>query len=86
MATSKCPHCDNRTFELKEITPRNSNYKYNVLQCASCGSVLGVTDYFNIGALLKKDVEPVVNGIRSDLRGVNGNIGNLWNWLQSKLR
>ena len=42
--------CGGTSFEQVEATPRNSNFKLNFVQCASCGGVIGVIDYFNIGA------------------------------------
>jgi hypothetical protein len=53
MATSTCPKCDSTTFEAKEYSPRGSNFKYQFIQCASCGAVVGVMDYFNIGGMLQ---------------------------------
>ena len=53
---SKCPshECGGTTFELKENTPRTSRFKYMFVQCSSCGTVVGVLDYFNIGNVLEK--------------------------------
>jgi hypothetical protein len=56
MATSTCPKagCGSHRFEMVENTPSGSAYKLMFIQCASCGTVVGVMDYFNIGNLLKK--------------------------------
>jgi uncharacterized Zn finger protein len=59
MATSKCPSCGNTSFEAKELTPKNSNYRLMSVQCYSCGSVVSVMDLTNIGTetqQLKKKV------------------------------
>lgn len=55
MATSTCIKCGHHRFELKEA-PRlaNTDYKYQLVQCASCGGVVGVLDWLNIGALLER--------------------------------
>lgn len=50
MATSSCPKCGNHTFEVKQNTPQQSRYVLLFVQCASCGTVVGVLDYYNIGA------------------------------------
>jgi uncharacterized Zn finger protein len=53
MATaSKCPACPSNQFELVHETPRNSNFAYSFIRCASCGTVIGVADANNIGAML----------------------------------
>ena len=54
MAMSRCPKCENSSFELKEASPRGSSYKFNFIQCASCGAVVGVADYWNVPILLEK--------------------------------
>ncbi|MDT5121819.1 MAG: hypothetical protein QOC96_1301 [Acidobacteriota bacterium] len=54
MAYSTCPKCNSHSFEMKEAEPANAMYKVNFVQCSSCGAVVGVMDYFNIGVLLRK--------------------------------
>jgi hypothetical protein len=54
MAQSTCLKCGNNVFELVVQEPRRSNYKYNFVQCAHCGGVVGVVEHFNSGALLHK--------------------------------
>jgi Fe2+ or Zn2+ uptake regulation protein len=52
MAVSICPKCGNRTFEAKECTTQNSNYKIQFIQCASCGTVVGAMDFWSISNLI----------------------------------
>lgn len=52
MARSTCMKCGGTRFEAKEAGPINSNFKVQFIQCAGCGGVVGVMDYYNIGALL----------------------------------
>jgi uncharacterized Zn finger protein len=52
MAMSTCPKCPNSSFELVENTPRHSEFKLSFIQCSSCGAVVGVLDYYNIGQLI----------------------------------
>jgi hypothetical protein len=55
MAISKCTKCDGTEFELKEAARMgNTKFKYQLVQCAACGGVVGALDYFNIGAVLAK--------------------------------
>lgn len=77
MAQSRCPKCNNSTFEIVEQEPKNSSYKLMFVQCSSCGSVIGVLDYFNIGTLLKKlkdDNEIEFFNLNSSLQTINNNI------------
>jgi hypothetical protein len=52
MAHPTCPKCSSPSFESVEFTPRGSGFKLNAIQCAACGAVVGVTDYYNIGNLI----------------------------------
>lgn len=57
MAASKCPQCEKDTFELKAVVPKGSRFKISLVQCAHCGTVVGVTDYYNTASLLEKIAE-----------------------------
>jgi len=52
MALSTCIKCGGTLFETKEATPRNSNFKLTFIQCSSCGGVVGVMDFYNIGQII----------------------------------
>lgn len=52
MGWSKCPSCKNGTFTIEENVPSGSPYKLIFVRCSSCGAVVGVMDYLNIGDLL----------------------------------
>ena len=55
MATSTCVKCNGTIFEVKEnANVRHSAFKIMFIQCASCGAVVGTTDYFNVPSLLEK--------------------------------
>lgn len=54
MAMSSCPKCSNHSFEMKENTPKDSAFKLLFVQCASCGTVVGVQEYFNVSSLIYK--------------------------------
>lgn len=51
---SKCPKCEASSFETELETPRGSSFKLLFIRCSSCGTVVGVMDYYNIGAMLEK--------------------------------
>lgn len=53
MATSTCIKCGRSSFEMVENSPHGSNFKYMFVQCTSCGSVIGFTDYHNTGSQLE---------------------------------
>jgi len=42
-------------FEAKDADRiHGSNFKHTFIQCSKCGAVVGVTDYFNVVAMLEK--------------------------------
>ena len=49
MARSTCVKCGNGKFEMVEHSPAGSRFKLNFIQCSSCGGVVGVMDFHNIG-------------------------------------
>ncbi len=57
MAHSKCPKCEFNKFELSECSPKTANFKIMLVQCSSCGTVVGTTNYFNTANLLGKIAE-----------------------------
>lgn len=56
MALSSCPKCHKTEFDLAEKQLRGNGYTTKVLfvQCASCGAVIGVLDYFNATHILRE--------------------------------
>jgi len=50
---SKCPRCQNTSFEIVTETPKGSAFKMLFTRCASCQTVVGVNEYYNTGALLE---------------------------------
>jgi hypothetical protein len=56
-SSSKCPKCENSTFELAIETPKKANYKFYFIRCSSCGTVVGTHEYYHIGALIHQLAE-----------------------------
>ena len=88
MAVSKCPKCNNSFFELSENSPSNSRFKFYLVQCSSCGSVVGVTDFFHVPTVLDKlekkiDSQTSNSDIIQNLNVINQNIARLFNAIQA---
>lgn len=51
MPIPTCPknNCNGMIFTLETISPHGSKYKLSAICCSSCGAVVGVLDYLNIG-------------------------------------
>lgn len=41
--------------------PSGSNFKMSFIQCAACGGVVGVTDFFDTGTQIKKVLSAIEN-------------------------
>lgn len=55
MARSTCVKCGNHQFKVvAQDRVKNSSYKLNFVQCAACGTVVGVMEYYNLGAMINK--------------------------------
>ena len=49
---SECPKCDSSHFEVAQETIKGTNFYLSFIRCASCGTVVGVMDFYNIGAII----------------------------------
>lgn len=46
--------CDSTRFEMKQAEPAGGAWKLYFVQCSACGGVVGVTEFFNISAMLQQ--------------------------------
>lgn len=51
--SSKCPSCSSTSFETVVESPDEAKFKMLFTRCSACGVVVGVTEYYNIGATLE---------------------------------
>lgn len=56
-SNSRCSRCQGNQFEMVEDTPTGSAFKLMYVRCSSCKTVIGLTDYYNIGDLIYKLAE-----------------------------
>lgn len=54
MARQTCVKCDSTRFETNTFEPEGSRYKLTSVNCAKCGGVVGVLDYYNTGQQLQE--------------------------------
>jgi hypothetical protein len=54
MAASTCVKCGNDSFEAVEAMPAGSEHPVTLVQCASCGGVVGVHDGIEAGRLTRQ--------------------------------
>jgi hypothetical protein len=57
MAQSMCVACRGTIFEVRAATPQLTNVRLFFVQCASCGGVVGATEYEHIGSMLSQQNE-----------------------------
>jgi len=53
-SNSKCPKCENSTFELVKDTPESSRFKMFYIRCIKCKTVIGTHDYDNVAVMVEK--------------------------------
>ena len=53
MALSTCVKCGGTLFETSEVEPLGSKFKLIFVQCAICGGVVGVLEYYNVGEMIQ---------------------------------
>jgi len=80
---SKCPKCGNSFFKVEENSPQDSNYKFIFIQCSSCHSVVGVTDYYNIGQKTSI-IEDKINELSGKIDTISYDIAQISNQINSR--
>ena len=73
MAISTCNHCEETEFEIVLQKPTDSRYTFNFVQCASCGTVVGVLEERNIGSLsniTEAMLRRIAEKVGADLAGI----------------
>jgi len=73
MALSTCIKCGGTTFELRQAEPAGAMYVVVYLQCMSCGGVAGITDYFDIGTVVKQ-MEAEVKSLQEAVQARDYNV------------
>ncbi len=59
MAIPSCPKCGKGFFTTSVEEPSGSKFKLIFVSCSSCGAVVGVMDYFNVGHLIVKQSKAI---------------------------
>lgn len=52
MAPSRCAKCEAESFEAVRADLKGTRFGYMFVQCARCGTVVGVMDAYNVPNLL----------------------------------
>jgi len=81
MAESKCPNCRFDYFEVVKNKPQNSDREVFFVQCASCGTVIGIVNDSNservVNELEEKflQLEEMITTLDHNIRIVAGKLG-----------
>jgi hypothetical protein len=70
---AKCGHCGKSGTKIAEISPSGASYKQIAITCSGCSAILGVTDYYNVGTLLKQQ-EKEIAGLKTQLGNMQSGI------------
>jgi hypothetical protein len=73
MAVSTCIKCDGHSFELALFTPLGESHKLTMIQCASCGTPIGVMDVTSRAAIeaLQDKVAAIDDGLTRIAKALN---------------
>jgi predicted nucleic-acid-binding Zn-ribbon protein len=71
--STRCGKCENSSFKVQEISPAGARYKMFTVQCSSCQTAIGVTDFFNLGSLLQ-DQEKKLKEMDGRLAGIEHSV------------
>jgi hypothetical protein len=73
MAVSTCIKCDGHSFELAVFTPLGESHKLTMVQCANCGTPVGVLDAVSRAAIeaLRGAVAAIDDGLTRIAKALN---------------
>jgi hypothetical protein len=73
MAVSTCIKCDGHSFELALLTPLGESNKLTMVQCATCGTPVGVLDAASRAAIdaLQDKVAAIDDGLTRIAKALN---------------
>jgi excinuclease UvrABC ATPase subunit len=77
MVSSTCIKCGNHSFQIVENSPSGAAFKLMFVQCGSCGGVVGIQDYFNIGSLIK-DQEKQIKRLQSCISDIEFQVSQIY--------
>jgi len=86
--TSTCSKCGNHSFEIQENSPARSRYMVWMVQCSSCGSVVGALEYFDSGVELQEQkrslqhIGSAVDGCASRISALEAEVRKLANMVK----
>jgi predicted nucleic-acid-binding Zn-ribbon protein len=83
--STKCGKCESASFKIQEISPSGANYKMFAIQCGSCQTPIGVTDYYSTGALLKQQ-EKTLDDLKSMISGMAQQLNQIAHFLNQTRR
>jgi predicted nucleic-acid-binding Zn-ribbon protein len=83
--TTKCGKCENSAFKVQELNAQGANYKLFAVQCVSCSTPIGVMEYYDNGALLKKQ-EKAIAALEQKIDYIQSSVGQIAHALQGMRR
>jgi hypothetical protein len=66
MANTTCAKCGGQNFEVNAIVPAGQHFRHNVVQCAACGTAIGVLDPLDTA----KHIEELKAQLKTALAGI----------------
>jgi hypothetical protein len=82
---TKCGKCEGAAFKIQEISPQGSAYKFYAIQCTGCQTPIGVTDFYNLGQLLKNQ-EKAIAALEQKIDHVHSTVSQIAHALNSMRR
>jgi hypothetical protein len=83
--STKCSKCEGAAFKIQEISPNGAAYKFYAVQCTSCQTPIGITDFYNLGNLLKQQ-EKAIADLDRKISSIQSSVGQIAHALQSMRR
>jgi hypothetical protein len=73
---SNCLKCNGTQFTVVTQSPSGTEFKLNFVQCSSCGTPIGVLEFYNIGTILTEQ-EKLLTEMSSQLSMMENKLKNI---------
>jgi lactam utilization protein B len=82
-STANCGHCGKIGTKIETIEPHGAAYKQAAICCQWCSAILGITDNYNVGTLLKQ-LEAEQGKLKAQIQQIDHNVQQIAYALQQR--
>jgi hypothetical protein len=80
---AKCGHCGGAFTKVVTLEPQGANYKQLAVCCSSCSSILGITEFYNTGVLVK-NAEKEISALKAKVDRLQATVDQIHHAMRTR--